>query len=64
MASIEVNLDKLEGDPHWGDSSLRNDYRFPSTTYFGGFASDLELRIKTSIVVTIISFAFLMHKEK
>ena len=65
MASIEVNLDKLEGDTHWGDSPLRNDYSFPFNHVFRG----VRLRFRTEdqdseSEVTIISFAFLMHKEK
>ena len=65
MASLEVNLDKLEGDLHWGDAPLRSDYSFPFNHVFRG----VRLRFRTEdqdvdSEVTIISFAFLMHKEK
>ena len=65
MASIEVNLDRLDKDKHWGDAPLRNDYSFPFNHVFRG----VRLRFRTEDLdtdseVTIISFAFLIHKEK
>jgi hypothetical protein len=65
MGSIEVNLDRLEGDKHWGDAPLSSDYTFPFNHLFRG----LRLRFRTEETdtasdVTVISFAFLMHKER
>jgi hypothetical protein len=65
MATIEVNLDRIEGDTHWGDAPLKSDYSFPFNHIFRG----VRLRFRTdekdvNADVTVISFAFLMHKEK
>ena len=65
MASLEVNLDRLDGDTHWGDAPLKSDYTFPFNHIFRG----VRLRFRTEekdvdTDVTVISFAFLMHKEK
>lgn len=65
MTTIEVNLDRLLGDEHWGDAPLKSDYTFPFNQVFRG----VRLRFRTEDLdndtdVTIISFAFLMHKEK
>jgi hypothetical protein len=65
MGSIEVNLERLEGDKHWGDAPLSSDYSFPFNHLFRG----VRLRFRTeetdtSSDVTVISFAFLMHKER
>jgi hypothetical protein len=65
MGSIEVNLDRLPGDPHWGDAPLKSDFTFPFNHLFRG----VRLRFRTEeqdvdSEVTIISFAFLMHKER
>lgn len=65
VASIEINLDRLEGDPRWGDAPLYQDYSYPFNHVFRG----LRLRFRTDekdvdTDATIISFAFLLHKEK
>ena len=65
MTTIEVNLDRIEGDKHWGDAPLKSDYSFPFNHIFRG----VRLRFRTEDKdvdsdVTLISFAFLMHKEK
>ena len=65
MQTIEVNLDRIEKDPRWGDMPLREDYAFPFPHVFRG----LRLRFRTEEVdskseITIISFSFLIHKEK
>jgi len=65
MQTIEVNLDRLEKDPKWGDMPLREDYAFPFPHVFRG----IRLRFRTEEVdsqseITIISFSFLIHKEK
>ena len=65
MGSIEVNLDRIEGDKHWGDAPLSSDYTFPFSHLFRG----VRLRFRTEdgdtdSDVTVISFAFLMHKER
>lgn len=65
MASLEVNLDRLEGDKLWGDQPLKADYTFPFNHVFRG----VMLRFRTEETdqesnITIISFAFLTHKDK
>ena len=65
MTTLEVNLDRIEGDTHWGDAPLKSDYSFPFNHIFRG----VRLRFRTeekdvNADVTVISFAFLMHKEK
>ena len=65
MGSIEVNLDRLDGDPRWGDMPLSHDFSFPFNHVFRG----VRLRFRTEETdtqseMTIISFAFLTHKEK
>lgn len=65
IGSVEVNLDRIEGDKKWGDAPLYQDYSFPFTHIFRG----IRLRFRTEDKdvdsdVTIISFAFLLHKEK
>lgn len=65
MASIEVNLDRIEGDEKWGDAPLNHDYSYPFNHIFRG----VRLRFRTDekdtkSEVTVISFAFLNHKDK
>jgi len=65
MGTLEINLDRLEGDTHWGDAPLKSDYSFPFNHVFRG----IRLRFRTEEQdvdsdVTVISFAFIMHKEK
>jgi hypothetical protein len=65
IGSIEVNLDRIEGDKRWGDAPLVQDYSFPFNHVFRG----LRLRFRTEdkdvdTDCTVISFAFLLHKEK
>lgn len=65
MGTLEVNLDRLIGDSHWGDAPLKSDYSYPFNHIFRG----VRLRFRTDDKdvdsdVTLISFAFLMHKEK
>jgi hypothetical protein len=65
IGSVEVNLDRIEGDKKWGDAPLVQDYSFPFNHIFRG----LRLRFRTEdkdvdTDVTVISFAFLLHKEK
>ena len=65
MGSIEVNLERLDGDPRWGDMPLSHDFSFPFNHVFRG----VRLRFRTEETdtqseMTIISFAFLTHKEK
>jgi hypothetical protein len=65
MGSIEVNLDRVDGDPKWGDAPLYQDYSYPFNHIFRG----VRLRVRTDdkdadTELTVISFAFLLHKEK
>jgi len=65
MASMEINLDRIEGDVMWGDAPLKSDYTFPFNHVFRG----VMLRFRTDPTdqesdVNIISFAFLTHKDK
>ena len=65
IGSVEVNLDRIEGDKKWGDAPLYQDYSYPFNHIFRG----IRLRFRTEdkdveTDVTIISFAFLLHKEK
>lgn len=65
MQTIEVNLDRLDGDEKWGDAPLVHDYAFPFSHVFRG----LRLRFRTEETdsrseLTLISFSFLIHKEK
>ena len=65
MESIEVNLEHIEGDENLGDAPLSSDYTFPFNHVFRG----VRLRFRTDDLdaqsdVRVISFAFLMHKEK
>tara|TARA_Y100000389_G_scaffold140527_1_gene138398 strand:- start:17 stop:709 length:693 start_codon:yes stop_codon:yes gene_type:complete len=65
MHSIEVVLDRLEGDKSWGDAPLKHDYTYPFNHTFRG----VRMRFRTEDKdvdsdVTVISFAFLLHKEK
>ena len=65
MASMEVNLDRIENDKKWGDAPLNSDYTFPFSHVFRG----LMLRFRTEETdevsdVTIISFAILTHKDR
>ena len=59
MASLEVNLDRLEGDKLWGDQPLKADYTFPFNHVFRG----VMLRFRTEETdqesnITIISLHF------
>ena len=65
MGTITVNLDRIEGDETWGDAPLLHDYTFPFNHVFRG----VRLRFRTEerdaeTDLTVISFAFLTHKEK
>ena len=64
MASLEVNLDRLDGDTHWGDAPPKSIYSHLIISFAGsGFGSALrEKDVDTD--VTVISFAFLMHKRR
>lgn len=65
MGTIEVNLDRFDNDPHWGDAPLKSDYTFPFNHIFRGVRLRFRTQDKdTKSDATIISFAFLMHKEK
>lgn len=65
MASIEVNLDWIEGDENWGDAPLHHDYSFPFNHIFRGVRMRFRTDEKdTKSEVTVISFAFLNHKDK
>lgn len=65
MTTIECNMDRLTGDDHWGDSPLKSDYTFPFQQHFRGVRLRFRTEEKdTETDVTVISFAFLMHKEK
>jgi hypothetical protein len=64
MTSIEVNLDRIKGDEHWGDAPLKADYTFPFMQVFRGVRLRFRTEEKdTDTDATIISFAFLMHKD-
>ena len=65
IGSIEVNLDRIEGDPKWGDAPLYHDYSFPFNHIFRGVRLRFRTEEKdTDSEITVISFAFLNHKEK
>ena len=65
IGSVEVNLDRIEGDPKWGDAPLYHDYSYPFNHIFRGVRLRFRTEEKdTQSEVTVISFAFLNHKEK
>ena len=65
MGSLEVNLDRIRGDEKWGDAPLFHDYSYPFNHIFRGCRLRFRTDEKdTQTDVTIISFAFLLHKEK